>query len=256
MDVLTAAGLFVAAIAAGALNSVAGGGSFLTFPSLVVAGVPPVSANATNTVALWPGSLASVFAYRQELGVHDRKLMIILSILSLFGGVTGALLLLWTPDVVFVRIIPFLLAAATLLFVVSPTLTRRLGKSVIAGGERTAGSWATAVLAIIAISVYGGYFGGGMGIMLLATLGLLGMTDIHEMNALKTMLTGVINGIAVVTFVVAGAVAWPQAVLMIVGAVLGGYLGAYYVKKVNPLYVRRFVIFVGCAMTAYFFLRA
>ncbi len=247
--------LFVAALLGGALNSVAGGGSFLSFPSLVISGVPPINANATNTVALWPGSAASVGAYRRELAVQDRRFVVWMSLISLLGGVLGALLLLRTPQATFSRLVPYLLLLATLLFAFSRPLTTRLRARFSAEAKRSGLALAAAFAAQLLTAVYGGYFGGGIGILMLATLGLLGMDNIHEMNALKTVLASCINGVAVVTFVVAGVVVWPQALLMLTGATIGGYGCASLARKIDPRYVRGFVTVVGAVMTIYFFIR-
>ena len=257
MTVLEAALLFGAALAGGALNSVAGGGSFLTFPSLLFAGVPPVQANATSTVALWPGSLTSVAAYRREL--RGRTGLGFLAGVSVAGGLLGALLLLRTPQGVFVRLIPFLLLLATLLFTFGSRLTRFVHGHLNAHLAGTAAPpWLTllGVAALqLTIATYGGYFGGGIGILMLASLALLGLDDIHVMNAIKTLLAACINGVAVATFVVAGAVAWPQALVMVAGAVIGGYGGAHFARRLHPASVRRFVIAVGFILSLYFFLR-
>src|SRR5690242_1882541 len=209
--------LFAIAIVAGALNSVAGGGSFFTFPTLVFTGVPPIQANATNTVALWPGTLASIGAYRKELGATPRPTLLLLGGVSLVGGLIGAIVLLHTPKDTFAALIPWLLLAATLLFAFGPRLTAlvraRQGEKAGDMGMRPYG---TALLQLV-ISIYGGFFGGGIGILMLAALGFMGMENIHEMNALKAVLNALINGIAVVAFVIAGAVFWAQALVMLVG---------------------------------------
>jgi len=246
--------LFFAAMLGGMLNSVAGGGSFISFPALVFAGVPPISANATNTVALWPGSAASVAAYRKDFATQ-RNALVPLSIVSVTGGVIGALLLLLTPETTFVRLVPYLLLVATLLFTFSPTITARLRSRGHTHASSSRHSITGMSLAQVPIAIYGGYFGGGIGVLMLAALSLMGMENIHTMNALKNLLATFINGIAVVTFVVAGAVAWPQALVMIVGAIIGGYVAGHQARKLEPRLVRRFVIAVGFAMTAYFFLR-
>jgi uncharacterized membrane protein YfcA len=257
MTFLVGLTLFIAAILGGALNSVAGGGSFFTFPSLIFTGVLPIQANATSTVALWPGSLASISAYRKELAAQNRRLVLLLGGISLIGGVLGAILLLHTPQATFVRLIPYLLLLATLLFAFSPSITALLRKRADKT-QKTGSTW-PALLGIsliqLVIATYGGYFGGGIGIMILASLGLLGMENIHEMNALKTLLQASINGVAVITFIIAGAVVWLQAIVMIAGAVVGGFAGAYYARKLDPRLVRGFVILVGCGLTIYFFLK-
>jgi uncharacterized membrane protein YfcA len=253
--------LFSAALFGGALNAVAGGGSFITFPTLILTGVPPIKANATNTVALWPGSVASVAAYRREVRTLPPALTLLLGSVSLVGGVFGALLLLHTPSRTFEHLIPYLLLIATLLFVLSDPLTRwrqiHNANGALRGQSKTPPWWSLAVItsAQLVIATYGGFFGGGIGILMLATLGLMGLENIHVMNGLKTILASIINGVAVVTFVVAGAVVWPQALLMLVGGIIGGYAGAAGARRLDPQLVRYFIILIGCAMTIYFFIR-
>ncbi|MBO0782701.1 MAG: sulfite exporter TauE/SafE family protein [Ktedonobacteraceae bacterium] len=247
--------LFIAAVLGGTLNAVAGGGSFFCFPALVFTGMPPITANATNTVALWPGSLASVGAYRREMKQIRPILLILLTATSLIGGILGALLLLNTSPKTFERLIPFLLLLATLLFAFSGPITARLRLRDIGKVQLTRRNLVGISVAQLVISVYGGYFGGGIGILMLATLALMGMEDIHAMNALKTLLATFINGIAVVTFIIAGIVSWPQAIVMVIGAIAGGYGGAYYARKINPKWIRLFVIVVGLVLTVYFFIQ-
>lgn len=242
--------LFFAGALGGALNSVAGGGSFIAFPALLFTGVPPIPANATNTIALWTGAAASGGAYRKRLDVA-RRVMIPLMAASLIGGLAGAYLLLKTPAHTFMRVLPWLTLGATLLFA--------FGKK-LAGGRRSVIEHEASTSALIGtslfqlgVAVYGGYFGGGMGIVMLAMLAVLGMTDIHAMNALKSLLGFLINGVAVVTFVVAGAVYWKHGIIMIVGGIAGGYLGAHYAMKMPQAWIRWFVVLVGTGMTVYFF---
>jgi uncharacterized membrane protein YfcA len=211
----TAAFLFAAAFLGGAVNSVAGGGSFIAFPALLFSGVAPVPANATNTIALWPGVLASTVAYRRELRGAQREL-VALGAASVLGGLAGSVLLLRTSDHTFVVMIPWLMLVAALLFTFGGAVSRRL----LAGARIPA---AAAAAAQFVVGIYGGYFGGGMGIVMLAILTLLGLTDIHRMNGLKTLLAALVNGVAVVAFVLAGAVVWGPAVVMIAGGVVGGY---------------------------------
>jgi len=242
--------LFVAGALGGALNSVAGGGSFIAFPALLWTGVPPIPANATNTIALWSGATASGGAYRKRLDV-PRRMLIPLLAASLVGGVAGAILLLRTPGHTFMRVLPWLTLGATLLFAFGRKIAGNRG-SVIQQGT-TQGALAGATLFQFCVGVYGGYFGGGMGIVMLAMLSTLGMSDIHAMNALKTVMGSVINGVAVITFVLAHAVYWKHGVVMIAGAIAGGYLGAHYAMKLPPAWVRTFVVLVGAGMTVYFF---
>jgi hypothetical protein len=253
--------LFAAALLGGAQNAVAGGGSFVAFPALVVAGVTPIHANATTTVALWPGSVASAGAYRTELRAAPN--LRILGAISLVGGWLGAVLLLHTPSATFSRLIPVLLLAATLLFAFGPSVTAWMKQRAAAREETTSAKGDRSVAGLLGmcagqsvIAVYGGYFGGGIGILMLAAFGLMGMENIHAMNALKAVLASCINGVAVITFVLAGAVEWPQAMVMLVGAIIGGYAGAAYARRLDPALVRRFVLVIACLMTLYFFIRA
>jgi len=237
----------------GALNAVAGGGSFISFPSLLFSGVPPVPANATNTVALWTGLVFSGGAFRQHLNVRMRVVLALLAV-SLAGGIVGALLLLRTPAHTFMKVLPWLMLSATLLFIFG----RRILRANVApvGHEASTRAIVLASFFQLLVAIYGGYFGGGMGIVILAMLTAFGMADIHAMNALKTVLSSATNGIAVVVFVVSHAVYWPQALVMILGAALGGYFGARYSLRLPPNYVRWFVIVIGTVMTTYFFVRA
>ena len=242
--------LFLAGALGGALNSVAGGGSFIAFPALLFTGVPPIPANATNTIALWTAAAASGGAYRRRLDM-PRRVMVPLLAVSFMGGLAGAVLLLKTPAHTFMRVLPWLTLGATLLFAFGKKLAH--GRKSAIGHEASAAALTGATLFQLGVAVYGGYFGGGMGIVMLAMLAALGMTDMHAMNALKSVMGFVINGVAVVAFIVAHAVYWKHGVVMIVGGILGGYLGAHYAQKVPQLWIRMLVVVVGAGMTVYFF---
>jgi uncharacterized membrane protein YfcA len=252
MTFLQVAALFAAAMLAGALNSVAGGGSFISFPTLISVGVDPKIANATNTVALWPGSVASVGAYRREL-TSQRAVLIPLSIASLVGGVFGAVLLIATPEATFKGLLPWLMLFATLLFTFGSPITRRLRERNTRVALSPRYTQGIVIVLQFITAVYGGFFGGGIGIVMLATLSIMGMTNIHEMNGLKTLLATLINGIASLIFIIKGLISWPHALLMIVGAIVGGYFGAFYARKIDPRLIRYFVIAVGIFMTYHFF---
>jgi uncharacterized membrane protein YfcA len=244
--------LFFAGALGGALNSVAGGGSFIAFPALLFTGVPPIPANATNTIALWTAAAASGGAYRKRLDV-PRRVMIPLLTVSLLGGLLGALLLLKTPAQTFMRVLPWLTLGATLLFAFGKKLAGNRGSVIEDGHEASTAALAGTTLFQLCVAIYGGYFGGGMGIVMLAMLAVLGMTDIHAMNALKSVLGFVINGVAVITFIVAGAVYWKHGIVVIAGGMVGGYVGAHYALKMPQSWIRTFVVLVGAAMTVYFF---
>lgn len=238
--------LMLAAFCSGALNAVAGGGAFITFPALLFAGVPPVAANASSTVALFPGQAASSWAYRREIAAGGQVNVPVFAALSLVGGLVGALLLLVTPNATFARFVPWLLLFATSVFAIgayAPGIVSRLrlgGRSVL--------------VVQFLISIYGGYFGGGIGILILATLGVFGLTDLHAMNGLKSLVSGCLNAVAVAAFVAGGAVYWTEALIMLVAAMAGGYAGASVARHIPPPVLRKLVILVGAAMTVYFFL--
>ena len=245
--------LFTAGALGGALNAVAGGGSFIAFPALLFTGVGPVAANATNTLALWVGVTASGGAYRKHLNI-SRRVLIPLIVMSIVGGLAGAVLLIKTPANTFLRVLPWLLLGATLLFAFGKHLTGKISAGI--SHESSNAAVAGACVFELFVAVYGGYFGGGMGIMNLAMLAAIGMTDIHAMNALKVVLGGFINGVATFTFIATGAVVWRQGAVMTAGALLGGYCAAHYAQKLPQSWIRAFVIAIGFAMTIYFFLRA
>jgi len=246
--------LLCSAMLAGALNGIAGGGSFIAFPALIFTGVQPIAANATNNAALWLGALASVRAYRSELSTQPREL-IMLSATSLIGGVLGSVALLYTPQTLFTKLIPYLLLLATLLFTFSKPLTTWLRARHQKLSNTESLPMPGILLLQLVIATYGGFFGGGIGILMLATLALMGIENIHTMNAFKTLLATCINGVALIPFIIAGVIAWPQAVLMSIGAMLGGYFSAHYARRLKPEWVRHFVIGVGFSMTIYFFVR-
>jgi uncharacterized membrane protein YfcA len=241
--------LFVVAIFAGALNAIAGGGTFFAFPALIFAGVPPIMANATCTLAVWPGAIASAFAYRHELNRYAQRLPLMI-LISLIGGGAGAFVLLHTPAQTFEFLIPWLLLVATLLFTFSPSITAFLNKN---SQEHFVIPAFVALALQGIIAFYGGYFGAGIGILMLALLSLLGMGNLHEMNALKTILGSAINGVAVVMFIFGGAVHWDYGLVMVVGAILGGYGGAHLARKLPVLWIRRAVILIASSLTLYFF---
>lgn len=238
--------LLAAAFAGGAINSVAGGGSFLTFPALLLAGIPAIPANATNNAAMWLGVVASARGYREEIRAY-RKVVVPAIVVSLIGSVGGAVLLLHTPPKIFERMIPWLLLFATAVFALSPLLTRtRKPKDVHSPVQ---------LAAQFCVSVYGGYFGAGMGIMMLAILTFSALPNMNAMNGVKNLLSISINGIAVVPFLIAGIINWPVALLMAVFSMAGGYLGARLFRRVPSRITRMIVLGIGAGMSAYFFLR-
>ena len=239
--------LFLAAVVGQALNAVAGGGSFITFPMLLAAGVAPIDANATSTIALWPGALASAWGYRRDFSA-DRRIVVVLACVSIAGGLVGALLLLATPEQQFRRLIPYLLGFATLLFAVSD----RIGVVIGSRSDRAGGALTLVGLIQFAVAVYGGYFGGGISIMMLAAFSLMDVGDIHSMNGLKAVLGAVTNSAAVVTFILAHLVVWQYAAPMIVASILSGYASAKIARTIDPKRVRLAVVLGGIALTSYF----
>ncbi|MCM2345304.1 sulfite exporter TauE/SafE family protein [Acidovorax soli] len=239
--------LLAAAFVAGALNAVAGGGSFLTLPALVFTGVPPVVANATGTVALLPGYLAGAWGFREDTAPPPGLSMRLLVVLSLLGGAAGAALLLVTPDATFRRVVPWLLLAATALFAFGPQL-----RKVLAGGQP---STAKATLGVLAVAAYGGYFNGGLGILLLALFGLLGQTNLNAMNGLKNWVSALLTAIAVAIYAAGGLVLWPQALMMMVAATAGGYGGARVARRIPAPMLRWGIVATGLVMAALFFWR-
>jgi len=246
--------LFLAGAIAGTLNAIAGGGSFVSFPALLFTGVPPVDANATNTVALWPGLAASAVAYLKRLNTPLR-LLTPLVLTSVAGGWVGAELLLRTPQHTFLHLVPWLLLGGTLLFAFGNRIRGIAGRRATIDDLREI-SWQTiAAISFVEfiVSVYGGYFGAGIGFMTLAMLAAIGMHDIHAMGAIRTLLAVAINAAAVVTFVFAGVVLWRQCAVMTAGSLVGGWFGAHFAQKASPLKMRYAVIAIGLVMSGYFF---
>lgn len=245
--------VFLAAFVAGAINSVAGGGTLVSFPSLIWVGLPSTIANATSTVAIWPGSLGGMWGYRQDLrGLPKATYSLIVP--STLGGIIGAVLLVLTPTDVFDRLIPLLILFATLLFMLQEPVQRLIKTTGKAHSGST--SWLVGALAFqFFVSVYGGYFGAGIGILMLAAFGIMGFTDIHQMNGLKNFLALCINGVASVYFIWNGIVSWPHALVMAVGAIVGGIGGAGVARRIGPKAVRKIVIAVGLTMALSLLLR-
>jgi uncharacterized protein len=253
LDTPRAAAAFGAAFLAGLINSVAGGGTLVTFPTLIWLGLNSVGANATSTVAIWPATLGSSWGYRRELGASEARLFVLV-IPSLVGGLGGAWLLRFTPPAVFDRLVPFLILFATLLFLAQGPIQRRL-KSAQAAQHASARWLVGALVFQLLVAVYGGYFGAGIGILMLAALSVIGLTKMHQMNALKVLLAGAINGVAVIYFIANKMVYWPYVVLMVLGSLAGGYGGAGFARRLGGTTVRRIVIVVGFALALSFFIR-
>lgn len=246
------AALLAASAAGGVMNALAGGGTLLTFPTLVFLGMPSIQANATSTVALLPGAATSMAGYRREVREHRRWLKTLL-VPSLAGGALGSVLLLLTPERTFSRLAPFLVLFATLLFLFQVVASRR--KEAPAGGQTpTLSRWWVAWAFQFGVAVYGGYFGAGIGILMLVILGTLGLTDIHAMNGLKNFFGICINAVAAAYFIVRGAVVWPAALVMIAGASLGGWAGAGFARRIGKEKARIAVVVIGFGITVLLFL--
>jgi hypothetical protein len=233
----------------GVLNAIAGGGSFLTFAAMVFVGIPSIVANATSSVALFPGALASAWAYRKDLPRDEGVSRTWLIAISFAGSALGAALLLLTPQRDFDAIVPWLLLGATLIFAFGPRITPFLRRFIRFGP-------ATLLTVQFVIAIYGGYFGGAMGILMLASFSLFGMSSFHAMNALKTLLAGLLNGLAVVIFIIAGKIAWGPASVMIFAGIAGGWAGAWGARRMDPARLRYIVIALAAGITAAFFVKA
>lgn len=244
--------LLGAAFVAGALNAVAGGGSFLTLPALVWTGMPPVVANATGTVALLPGYMASVWGQRHDMQAPPGLGLWPVALLSLLGGALGAVLLLVTPNAVFSRIVPWLLLVATALFAFGPRLRQWMAGTGAASSQPS--PWRVGA-GLLAVGVYGGYFNGGLGILLLAFWSLCGALSLHQMNVLKNLVSALLAAIAVAVYVAGGVVQWPQALLMMLAATVGGYGGARVARRIPAQWLRAGIVVTGLVMAALFFVR-
>jgi len=245
--------LFLAALAAGAVNSVAGGGTLITFPSLLAAGISPIAANATSTFALVPGSFGALVGYRAEVA-NDRRHLLWIGLPSLVGGGLGALLVLRAGDALFARLVPWLIFSATAFFILNEPLRRFVGAKVAgpAGAPGASGAPQPSlearvgvVLFQFVVSLYGGFFGAGMGILMLAAFGMLGFGGLHRLNALKNYAAVCINSVASLAFILGGRVHWHLALLMATGAIIGGYGGAGVARRIGERHVRRIVVLVG-----------
>ena len=237
--------LVSASFIAGIINSIAGGGSFLTFPALVFTGVPTIAANATSAVAVFPGYLSGALGFSKELKEYPKSKFLLLIILSIMGGIGGSLLLLITPASVFSYIIPWLLGFATLLFAFGDFVGKWAKKNSNSNGI-------TGNLATLIVCIYGGYFNGGLGIVLLALFSTLGLRDIHLMNGLKNIMSFALSAASVVTFAIAGIVFWQQAFIMMIAATIGGYFGVVVARKLSKNTIRVIIVLIGLIMTIIF----
>ncbi|MGI9066365.1 MAG: sulfite exporter TauE/SafE family protein [Pyrinomonadaceae bacterium] len=239
--------MVAAAFAAGVINSIAGGGTLITFPVLIWLGLDPKVANATSTVALWPGLFGGLFGYRRELE-NSSAILLRLGTTSLIGGAIGAWLLISTPSPTFARLVPFLILFATILFMVQGSITRQLRLQSV-DAEPKMSWWLGAIIFQFFSAIYGGYFGAGNGILMLAAMGILGLHHINRANGIKNFLGICINSTAVVIFGLKGLVVWPDALIMAVAATLGGYFGARMAVRVDQAIVRRAIVVIGFVIT-------
>jgi uncharacterized protein len=263
-DLLHLLAAFAAAFIAGGINSVAGGGSMISFPVLLALGVPPLIANATNTVGIWPGAIGSLWGFRVEFAKIPRVYHWLL-IPAIIGGIVGAFLLRFTAPSLFERIVPGLILFATIMFIFAPTIRKRLQKKPIVGAVPLSptSSGQTVVLQNIilsfalqfAVAIYGGYFGAGMGILMLSILSLIGMTDMLEMTAMTSFLSLAVNGVAGLVFAFSGLISWPIAGAMAIGAIMGGYFAAGVARKVGGIWIRRLVIAIGLTLAVVMLIR-
>lgn len=246
----------IAGFLGGMLNAVAGGGSFFTLPALIFIGVPPVSANATGTAALLPGYIASAWRFRKDIE-YPRGLGVVGVIaIAILGGLIGAALLLITDQKVFSFLIPWLVLFATSAFIIGPKLMTRKKPTAEEIIEAKADRFPIGkALGLLAVCTYGGYFNGGLGIMLLAALGLMGQTHLQGMNGVKNIISALLTVIAVILYVIGGAIVAEHLLWLGVASLLGGYVGAALAYRVSQKLLRGFIVFIGCVLTIVFFLR-
>jgi uncharacterized membrane protein YfcA len=236
----------LAAMAAGAANTIAGGGTIIAFPVLVWLGLPPVTASATNTVGLWTGSVGGAWSYRERLATLEKR-WIWMAVPALIGGGLGAWLLINLPPSWFGRIAPFMVLGASALVAIEPLIRKRIMSFWSAGST---GGRLAAVVGVLVVSAYGGYFGAGIGIMVLVMLALLGLENLHQANALKNLLVVGIKGVACVYFVVIGVLDWRIALIMVAGSTIGGWAGGWLIRELEPETLRWWVVGIGMAMGA------
>ena len=243
--------IFLGGLCAGILNAVAGGGTLVSFPILLWAGRDPILANATNALALWPGSLAGAWGFRREIATLPRLLKLLVPA-AVLGGLAGGWLLLATPSKLFAGLVPYLILFATVVLAAKSVLSRRLASATT---ERTRTHTMLLFAGQLAVSVYGGYFGAGMGILMLAVLGLYGVTSFHERNAVKNLLSATTNGLAGIFFICAGAIRWDDGLALAAGSIGGGLLGAAVGRRLSSRVLESVAIVVGVVATLSLVLR-
>jgi uncharacterized protein len=255
MDVARVAILLAAGVLAGVMNSIAGGGTIVTFPSLMLTGLSSIVANATSTVALLPGALSSLAGYRKNISAVSRWLRLFAPV-SLVGGLIGGVLLVQTPSSLFDRFVPWLILFATVLFMAHSFFSHLFSSRHLQKGSMPSRRWITGAVAFqLGVAIYGGYFGAGIGILMLASLGMLGFEDVHEMNTVKVVLGFMINVVAASYFIASGLIEWTEAGIMAGGTIIGGFSGAHFAQKVKQTTVRRVITVIGLGISAYMFYR-
>ena len=244
--------LFIAGFFGGTLNSIAGGGTFITFPALLFVGVPPIVANATNTFASCSGYISGTFAFRHDLKSYKRELPKFI-IFSFLGGILGAWLLLRTPEKIFSEIIPWLMLIATFIFVYGTKINKQLELLAIKNKHISTVGKVSTTLLLLLICFYGGFFNAGLGIICLSYLALCGYTNVSSMNGLKLLISSCVSVVAIVLFAYSGSIAWTQGIAVLFGTLTGGYLAARISRNLSQVYIRAFITLIGIFITLYFF---
>jgi uncharacterized membrane protein YfcA len=254
VDIATVALLAGAGLVGGVANAIAGGATLITFPAMLASGIPPVIANASNAVAVTPGHFIAAIADRERMPALDRRFLLLI-VLSLLGAAIGAVLLLLTTDRTFILLVPLLVGAATLIFAFSRQIQEAIGGRKRKGQKRGKSRGFLAEILIIPATIYGGYFGGGLGVMLLAILAVIGIRDVRAANVMKNLLATAVSAVTIAIFIWKGVVDWPHTLVMLAGAACGGFLGGWLVRVLSPAAVRATVITAGAAITLYYALR-
>ena len=251
MDLATVALLAGAGLVGGVANAIAGGATLITFPAMLASGIPPVIANASNAVAVTPGHFIAAIADRERIPAFDRRFLLLV-VLSLIGAAIGAVLLLVTTDRAFILLVPLLVGAATLIFAFSRQIQEAIQGPKRKGRKRRKPRGFLGEILIVPATIYGGYFGGGLGVMLLALLGVIGVRDVRAANVMKNLLATAVSAVTIAIFIAKGIVDWPHTLVMLAGAACGGFLGGWLVRVLPPAAVRATVIAAGTVITLYY----
>jgi uncharacterized membrane protein YfcA len=251
VDLATVALLAGAGLVGGVANAIAGGATLITFPAMLASGIPPVIANASNAVAVTPGHFIAAIADRERIPAFDRRFFLLI-VLSLIGAAIGAVLLLVTTDRTFILLVPLLVGAATLIFAFSRQIQEAIQEPKRSGRKRRKSRGFLGEILIVPATIYGGYFGGGLGVMLLALLGVIGVRDVRAANVMKNLLATAVSAVTIAIFIAKGVVDWPHTLVMLAGAACGGFLGGWLVRVLPPAAVRATVIAAGTVITLYY----